>query len=105
MRYDAIRRRVNRICSDHALIRIDIRIFPGTGMDGYAAEAMPASYHKIVEDRWKKASIQHGGSVSINDLTTISDNAMRSIAHAKGSSMEGVLMALAIRLKELDTAP
>ena len=105
MRYDAIRRRVNRICSDHALMRIEIIIRPGTGADGYIASAMPEAYHRIVEDRWRKASVQHGGSVDIKQLTTISDNAMRSVAQATGSSIEGVLKALDARLTELDTAP
>jgi len=94
MRYDSVRRRVTAICNAHHLTRVELTITPGSGQGGYIARAMPATYHPIVEARWRRAGEEYHGSVDLKDLEKISDSVMRQIASATGNSIEGVLKTL-----------
>lgn len=102
MKYDPIRRKVTLICNEHSLLRIEIGILPGSGASGYIARAMPASYHPIVEQRWREYGAKHGGGVDIKDLNDASDHAMRQIAHSTGNSVEDVLKRLVVKLEYKD---
>lgn len=97
MRYDAIRRRVTKLCNDHQLARVEILIFPGSGRDGYRALAHPEVYHPRVEKRRKKelaALADTDGSVRLDQIAEISDKLFGPVARATGSTIEGVLKAL-----------
>jgi hypothetical protein len=85
---------IRKMLRKHKLVRIQL----SSSLQRTSAVAYPEAYHPIVEERrrteMERAAEQSGGSLSIQEASRITNDALRSLASGYGATIEQALADL-----------